>query len=71
MKKTLLILAASAAILSTTSGCAKCVVCSQKDGDEYHKFEVCDKEYDKDDIDDAIESAESNGYKCHAKSRAL
>ncbi len=71
MKKTFLLLAASAAILSTVSSCAKCYVCSKKDKGEYYKFELCDKDFDKGDIQDAIENHEKYGYKCHANARAL
>jgi len=71
MKKTFLLLAACGTLLCSVSSCAKCVVCSDKDGDKYNKFEVCDKDFEKGDIDDAIESYEDQGYKCHAKSRAL
>ena len=73
MKNTFLILAASAAILSTASGCAKCYVCTDKDKDEgtFEKYEYCDKDFDKGDIDDRIRDLEDEGYKCSAKSRVI
>lgn len=71
MKKTFLPMAAIALMMASASSCAKCVVCKDKHGDQFEKFEFCDKDASKGDIDDAIEYYEDNGYKCHAKSRIL
>lgn len=59
MKKVFTILTVAAFMLSFAS-CAKCVVC--KKGDTYQK--ICDKDSDKDDIDDAIDYYEALGWDC-------
>ena len=65
MKKVFLPLMAVAFILSVSS-CAKCVTC--KKGDEWQK--LCDKDSDKEDVDDAIEYFEALGWDCKASSQS-
>lgn len=68
MKKVFTIMFAFAAIASVSS-CSKCVVCVDKDSDEFQKTEYCNKDFDKGDVNNAIEAAEAGGATCHAKSR--
>jgi|GEM_PF-2155735 len=70
MKKLLLPITALF-IMSGVSSCTKCYVCVDKDSDSYHKVEYCDKDFDKGDVDLAIDLAEAGGATCHAKSRAF
>lgn len=58
-------------LVASVSSCAKCVVCVDKTSSTYSKEEFCDKDFDKGDVDQAIEYAEDNGYTCHAKSRII
>lgn len=64
MKKVFLPLIAVAFVLSASS-CAKCVTC--KKGDQWQK--ICDKDYDKQDVDDAIDFAEAAGWDCKKSSQ--
>lgn len=57
------------ATIASVSSCTKCYVCKDKDSDTFTKVEYCDKDFDKGDVDAAIESAEDAGATCHAKSR--
>jgi hypothetical protein len=70
MKK-LFLLFASAALLMSVNSCAKCVVCKDKGGDTFEKFEVCDKDYSAGDVDDAIDFYEADGYDCRQSSRII
>lgn len=70
MKKMFLPLAMVALALAASS-CTKCYVCKDKDSDTFVKTEVCDKDYDKGDIDAIIESYEAQGMQCHPKSRVF
>lgn len=56
--------AVTALLFTGMSSCVRCIVC--KDADKETKFKVCDKDYDKDDVDDAIEFQENLGNKCSA-----
>lgn len=56
-------------LIASASSCTKCVVCKDKDSDTFVKTEYCDKDFDKGDVQDAIEDAEDAGQSCHAKSR--
>ena len=71
MKNLITILAVGAILALSTTSCSKCYVCTDKTNDTFSKTEYCDKDFDKGDIDARIESAENNGYSCHAKSRAF
>ncbi|MCW5908306.1 MAG: hypothetical protein KIS94_10625 [Chitinophagales bacterium] len=64
MKKVFLPLLAVAFIVSASS-CAKCVTC--KKGDQWQK--LCDKDNDKDDVNDAIDALETLGWDCKASSQ--
>lgn len=68
MKKVLFSVFAIALMVSYNS-CTKCYVCKDKDSDSFYKVEYCDKDFDKGDINQAIEDAEDAGATCHAKSR--
>lgn len=57
--------------VASISSCTKCYVCKDKDSDSFAKYEYCDKDFDKGDIDAAIRSAEAGGAQCHAKSRSF
>lgn len=70
MKKVLLSAAVLVAMM-TASSCSKCYVCKDKTSTEFTKVEYCSKDFDKGDVDAAIEAAEANGATCHAKSRAF
>ena len=69
MKNTFLFLSAAFLLTASISSCSKCVVCTDKDSNSFTKTEYCDKDYDKGDVDRAIETAEALGASCHAKSR--
>jgi hypothetical protein len=71
MKKLLLMFTAAAFFSSSMMSCAKCYVCKDKDSDTFVKMEICDKDFDKGDIDLAIRSAEDDGATCHRKTRIL
>jgi hypothetical protein len=58
--KRLLTLLAATALLVTVSSCTKCYVCVDKEGDHRVKAEVCDKDYDRDEIHDIIDDIEDN-----------
>ncbi len=64
MKKVFLPLLAAAFIVSGSS-CTKCVTCTKDD--QWQKF--CDKDNDKEDIDDAIDLAEAAGWDCKKSSQ--
>lgn len=70
MKKLFTLCFAFAAIASISS-CSKCYVCTDKDSNTFNKVEVCDKDFDKGDVREAIEYYENLGATCHAKSRAF
>lgn len=65
MKKMFLPILALGFVMSVSS-CAKCVTC--KDGDQWQKF--CDKDSDKEDVDDAIDYYEALGWECKQSSQA-
>jgi len=70
MKKVLLPLAV-VALLLTTQSCAKCYTCKDKQDGEFVKTKVCDKDYDKSDINNAIKYYEAAGWTCVASSKIM
>ena len=64
MKKILLPIFAFAFVVAASS-CTKCVTC--KKADQLQKF--CDKDFDKDDQDDAINFYEASGWDCKSSSQ--
>jgi hypothetical protein len=70
LRHTLFALAIFAAV-SSMSSCAKCFVCTEKGGDEFAKFEFCDKDFSSGDVRDGIDYYEDLGMTCRAKSRIL
>lgn len=62
---------AAIALLASVSSCTKCYVCVDKESDYYIKTEICDKDFDKGRVSDAIEAQENLGFRCHRKTRVL
>lgn len=60
MTKTILTATAAIALLFSANSCSRCYVCADKDDNRKEKFEVCDKDYSKDDIKDEIDRIEDN-----------
>lgn len=70
MKKVLLPLAVVAFMLSTQS-CAKCYTCKNKEDGEFVKTKICDKDFDKSDVQNAIKFYEAAGYTCVSGVKAM
>lgn len=65
MKKMILPVFAIGFMFSISS-CAKCVTC--KNGDEWRKF--CDKDNNREDIDQQVDALEFLGWDCRKSSQA-
>ena len=65
MKKIFLPLLAAGFIAVSASSCTKCITC--KKDDQWQK--VCDKDNNKEDVDDAIDFYEGLGWECKASTQ--
>lgn len=69
--KQLIVISTFLLLMLGISSCSKCYVCKDKTSTTFTKYEFCDKDFDKGDINAAIANAEAGGATCHAKSRAF
>lgn len=55
-------------LLLSFSSCSRCYVCADKEDDRKERFEVCDKDFSKDDVLGEIDRIEDNSrLECRAK----